>query len=243
MNFGIYNQVVVEWGIFLACLLIPILMHKNHVNWKWVGIGIALFIIQKMVVFLGVGGIYPDLIPGRYNWEGKIASIVFLLLIAYVLFPKNAEKWGFRLSQNGVAKKSGIVVAIITALIGTGLAWIYFDGVQEGTTSDWLYQLSMPAIEEELLDRGILLLILDKAFTYRWKFAKVDWSWGAIIITLMFYFTHVIHVDANWNTVIIWGDFLPGVYGLLWMYVRLATGSLLLPILLHGYVNVIGYFI
>ncbi|MCA0131711.1 CPBP family intramembrane metalloprotease [Winogradskyella sp. D23] len=62
-------------------------------------------------------------------------------------------------------------------------------------------------------------------------------------MTVMFYLSHVVHVDPDWNTVIVWGDFLPGLYGLLFMYIRLATGSLLLPIILHGWINVVGYLI
>lgn len=101
----------------------------------------------------------------------------------------------------------------------------------------------MPGIYEEMFDRGIMLLILTKAFDSTWKFAKVHWNWGAIILTLMFYLTHVVHVNSDWNMVVVWGDFLPGVYGLLLMYIRLGTGSLALPIALHGYINAIGYLV
>jgi membrane protease YdiL (CAAX protease family) len=242
MNFGIYNQVVVEWGIFIAFLIITTLIYKHKINWKWVGIAVGLFLIHKIIVFLGIQ-VLPDIIPGRYNWEGKLASILFLLLMAVLLFPKNSSEWGWRLSQNGDAKKAGIIVAIVTAFIGVCMALFYFNGVREGVPSDWLYQLSMPAIEEELFDRGIMLLVLDKAFTYKWKFAKVNWSWGAVLMVLMFYLSHAVHVDAQWNIIIVWGEIMPFIYGLLWMYIRLATGSLLFPILLHGWVNVIGYVI
>ncbi|BAO76562.1 CPBP family intramembrane glutamic endopeptidase [Winogradskyella sp. PG-2] len=243
MNFGIYNQVVVEWVIFIAFILIPIIIYRNKVNWKWIGLAVGIFLLHKIVLFLGVDGTYPDLIPGRYNWEGKIAAIIFLIFCSYILFPKKHGEWGLRLSQNGIAKKAGIVATIFTALIAVGLAWFYFSGIKKGDVSDWLYQLSMPGIEEEIYYRGIMLLILDRAFLQKWKFAKVNWSWGAIIMIGMFYFTHVIHVDSNWNTVIIWGDFLPGFYGLLLMYIRLATGSLVFPIILHGWINVVGYLI
>lgn len=243
MNFGVYNQVVVEWVIFIAFILIPIIIYRNKVNWKWIGLAVGIFLLHKIILFLGVDGTYPDLISGRYNWEGKIAAILFLIFCAYLLFPKKHGEWGLKLSQNGTAKKAGIITAIFIALIGTALAWLYFSGTKDGTTSDWLYQLSMPSIEEEMMDRGIMLLILDRAFNHKWKFAKVNWSWGAIIMTAMFYLSHVVHVDTNWNTVVVWGDFLPGIYGLLFMYIRLATGSLLLPILLHGYINTIGYLI
>ncbi|MGB0366523.1 MAG: type II CAAX prenyl endopeptidase Rce1 family protein [Flavobacteriaceae bacterium] len=242
MNFGIYNQVIVEWGIFIAFILIPIIIYRNKVNWKWVGIAVGLFLIHKIILFLGIK-VLPDIIPGRYNWEGKIVSIIFLLFVAYLLFPKKFDEWGLRLSQNGDAKKAGISVAIFTAIIGTFMALFYFSGTRQGIASDWLYQLTMPAIEEEFFDRGIMLLILDKAFLLKWKFTKVNWSWGAIILILMFYLSHAISVDANWNMVIVWGDIMPFIYGLLWMYIRLATGSLLLPILLHGYINTIGYLI
>ena len=243
MNFGIYNQVIVEWGLFITLIIIPIIIYKNKVNWKWVAIAIGVFFLHKIILFLGVEGIYPDMIPGRYNWEGKITAIIFLLLCASILFPKKSDEWGFKLSQKGDAQKAGIVTTIFTALISTALAWFYFNGIKEGETSDWLYQLSMPGLDEEFYYRGIMLLILDKAFLKKWKFVKVNWSWGAIIMVSMFYFTHVVHVDSNWNTVVIWGDFLPGVYGLLLMYIRLATGSLVLPVILHGWINVVVYLI
>lgn len=70
MNFGIYNQVIVEWGIFIAFILIPIIIYRNKVNWKWVGIAVGLFLIHKIILFLGIK-VLPDIIPGRYNWEGK----------------------------------------------------------------------------------------------------------------------------------------------------------------------------
>lgn len=243
MTFGIYNQVLVEWGLFIIFLLIPIIIYKNKVNWKWVAIAIGIFLLHKIFLFLGVDEIYPNLIPGRYNWEGKIVAIIFLLLCARILFHKKSDEWGLKISQRGDAKKAGIFTTIFTAFIAVGLAWFYFSGIKKGETSDWLYQLSMPGIEEEIYYRGIMLLILDKAFLQKWKFAKVNWSWGAIIMIGMFYFTHVIHVDSNWNTLIIWGDFLPGLYGLLLMYIRLATGSLAFPIILHGWINVVGYLI
>lgn len=243
MSFGVYNQVIIELLILLLLLIIPISIYRSQVNWKWLGIALGLFIIHKVVLFLGVAGVYPDLIPGRYNWEGKIAAIILLLLAAWILFPNRWEEWGLRISQKGEARTAGIAVAIFTALVAVALSWFYFGGVKEGDPSDWLYQLSMPAIEEEIMDRGIMLLILDLAIPRKWKLAGVHWSWGAIIMVAMFYMTHVTRVDAAWNVTIIWGDFLPGFYGLLWMYIRLATGSLLLPILLHGWVNVIGYII
>jgi membrane protease YdiL (CAAX protease family) len=243
MNFGVYNQVLVEWVLFALFVLVPIVATRNKVNWKWVTLAIGLFIVHKIILFLGVAGIYPDLISGRYNWEGKLAAILFLLLLAWRIFPNEHEEWGLRISQKGDAPVAGLWAAAFVFLAGTGMALFYFGGVREGETSDWLYQLSMPAIEEEIYYRGIMLLILDRAFDSKWKWAKVNWTWGAVIMIAMFYFTHIVHVDPNWDFSIVWGDFLPGVYGLLLMYLRLATGSLLLPILLHGWINVAGFII
>ncbi len=243
MSFGVYNQVIFEFFLTFLFLLIPIVIYRKDIQWKWIGILAALFLVHKMVLFFGVAGIYPDIIGGRYNWEGKLAAIVLLLLAAWFLFPKENDAWGFRLSQHGDHRKAGFWVAAFTLFLSTGLAWLYFSGTKTGAVSDWLYQISMPGIEEELLDRGIMLLIIDRAIPKKWKFAAVHWSWGAVVLTIMFYMTHVARVDDAWNITVLWGDFLPGIYGLLLMYVRLATGSLALPILLHGWINGIGYLI
>jgi hypothetical protein len=132
---------------------------------------------------------------------------------------------GGTLSQNGDTPHAGFGVAAFVAAASAVLAIFYFTGVRSGPPDEWLYQLSMPAIEEEFIYRGILLLLFDRAFGRTWKFAGVKFGWGAVIMTLMFYMTHVLRVDANWNIVVVWGDFLPGLWGLLWMYVRLPPGA------------------
>lgn len=243
MSFGVYNQAIIEGGLFLLFLLVPLLIYRKEVHWKWFGLAIGLFVLNKVVLFLGVDGSLPDLIPGRYNWEGKIAAIFILGASAWFLFPKQNKDWGFTLSQQGDAPKSGIIVSVITAFIGTALALFYFGGVKDGGPSDWLYQLTMPGIHEEIYYRGIMLLILDQALRRKWKTGGVNWTWGAVVLTAMFYITHITRVDADWNVAFVWGDFLPGFYGLLLMHIRLATGSLLLPILLHGWINTIGYLL
>jgi membrane protease YdiL (CAAX protease family) len=243
MTFGVYNQVIAEIIVLLIFIGFAAAFSFRDLKWKWLAAAIVFFSAQKIIVFLGVAGVLPDLVPGRYNWEGKILSLLFTAIVAFLFFREKPEEWGFTLSQNGEARTAGISVAIFTAIAGTLVSLLYFEGVRTGPANEWLYQLTMPSIEEELIDRGILLLMLDRAFGRRWKIAGVTLGWGAVIMTLMFYMSHVLRVDGDWNLIIVWGDYLPGIYGLLWMYIRLATGSLALPIILHGWINVAGFIL
>ena len=57
-------------------------------------------------------------------------------------------------------------------------------------------------------------------------------------------YAHSITTNGDWGFIFrAWYNPVAGIYGALWITVRLATGSLILPIILHTVANIVGYFV
>lgn len=99
------------------------------------------------------------------------------------------------------------------------------------------FQLTMPGLEEEPFYQGILLFALDRAFTGRRRFLGVDWSWGAVLSCLLFGMAHAFgfaHASFSFDPMTMALTAIPSFIA---VWLRLRTGSLLLPILLHNFGN------
>lgn len=240
---GIYNQVIGETVVLAAICLVVALILRGKVSWRWMIGAIALYAVHKVVLFLGVAGVYPDLVAGRYNWEGKLAGIAFVLIAGLVLFRGDVRAWGLTLSQSGPAPRAGILAAVLIAVANALFVYLYFPGVKSEPLADWAYQLTMPSLDEEVLYRGLMLAMLERAFRPTLRILGAPLGFAALIVTLQFYVTHALHVGADGSVLFVWGEVLPLIYGTLWIYVRAATGSLLLPIVLHSWANTAGYLL
>src|SRR3569833_2983204 len=105
------------------------------------------------------------------------------------------------------------------------------------------FQLTMPGFEEEPFYRGILLLALDRAFTGRVKILGVEWGWGALLSCAVFGLAHAFgysHGHYTFDPMTMAMTAIPSVLG---VWVRLRTGSLVLPIVLHNFGNSISLFV
>jgi hypothetical protein len=240
---GVYNQALAEIAfVALACLVGALLM-RGRVSWGWIGGAIALYAAHKFTVFFGFAGLPQDIIPGRYNWEGKILGVALTLAVGFAVFRGQAAEWGFTLRQSGPAPRAGFGMAAFTFIATAAFFYLYWPGVKSEPTADWLYQLTMPSLDEEFLVRGVFLLMLDRAFSGRVSVLGAPIGWGGLITIAIFYVSHAMRVDADWSVAFIWGEILPVIYAALWLHVRAATGSLLLPVLLHSWANTAGYLL
>jgi len=237
------NTVIAETGVLAVMCLLAALLVRLRVKWSWMLGAIALYAVHKALVFLPIVFSTPDLIPGRYNWEGKILGIAFLLVAGALVFRGHMKSCGLTLSQKGPAPVAGVTVAALTAIATAAYIFWYFPGVKSEPISDWAYQLTMPSLDEEFLYRGVMLVLLERAFSPTIRIAGAPLGFAALITTLQFYITHAMGVGADWSITMVWGDILPLITGALWVYVRAATGSVLLPVLLHSWLNTADYIL
>lgn len=109
------------------------------------------------------------------------------------------------------------------------------------TVETVLYQATMPGLEEELLFRGILWALIDRALRRRTVLWGAQVGWGLVITTLVFGLAHGVVVDEHLGL-----SFAPslvvatGVFGFVAGWVRARAASIWPAVVLHGAVNVSG---
>jgi len=96
----------------------------------------------------------------------------------------------------------------------------------------WLYQATLPGLVEEAVFRGVLLALLDRAFSARANLFGAPIGWGGVVVTLVFVALHGISAGT-----------LVGVLppALLYLWLRKTTGSLVMPVVVHNLWNLSVY--
>lgn len=95
-----------------------------------------------------------------------------------------------------------------------------------------LYQSTLPGLVEEAIFRGVLLALLDRAFSARSMVLGAPLGWGGMVVTLGFVLLHPLTASSLWAV-------LPPAGLDLWLRAR--TSSLALPVLVHNSWNVLAY--
>lgn len=202
---------------------------------RWL-LAAAGLVLLNDALLTRVFGRLPDLIPGQWNWEGKLLALAASLAVAGVL---GWRRCGVTWRQADL--KAPLIVAGLYALLFVGLALAFPN--EPASAETMAFQLSMPGLEEELFYRGVLLLVLDRAFAGRVRLLGVDWGWGAALSCVLFGLAHAFSVTPSGVS------FEPLYFALttgpsfIAVWVRLRTGSILLPVLMHNVGNAASLFL
>ncbi|WP_413062083.1 CPBP family intramembrane glutamic endopeptidase, BDIM_20840 family [Sphingomonas carotinifaciens] len=200
---------------------------------RWLLIAALLVAINDALLTRAYGSL-PDLIGGEWNWQGKLLALAATLSIAAT------PAFGFRrvgltITQEPGSLKAALPVAALYCAFFVVIAVAFPDGRSSG--EEVAFQLTMPGLEEEPFYRGILLLALDQAFTGRKRFLGVDWGWGAVLSCFLFGLAHAFgfsHGSFSFDPMTMALTAIPSFIA---VWLRLRTGSLLLPVLLHNFGN------
>lgn len=229
-------------GLVLAMLLaaggvIGLLGGWRFVSPRWLLAAAGLVLLNDLLLTRFYGRL-PDLIPGQWNWEGKILALLATLAVASL----PAIGWsrsGLTLRQTEL--KAPLIVAGLYCLLFVGLALAFPN--EPASAETMAFQLTMPGLEEEAFYRGVLLLALSNAFTGRVRFLGVDWGWGAVLSCVLFGLCHafgVSHGKVSFDPLYFALTAGPSFIG---VWVRLRSGSLLLPVVMHNIGNAASLFL
>ncbi len=229
-------------GAIVALLLaaggaIALLGKGKGVSFRWLLVAAGLVLLNDALL-TRVYRLAPDLIGGEWNWQGKILALLATLAIAALTgFGWRAS--GLTLRQADL--KAPLVVAGLYALLFVGLALAFPN--EPAITETMAFQLTMPGLEEEAFYRGLLLLVLDRAFTGRARVLGVDWSWGAALSCVLFGLAHAFGISKGEVSFEPLSFALTAGPSLIAVWVRLRTGSILLPVLMHNFGNAASLFL
>jgi len=216
------------------------LADRRRFSIRWLSVAALLVAVNDALLTRGYG-LLPDLLAAAdRNWQGKVLALVATLAIA-ALPAFGWRRVGLTLAQKAGSLRASLPVLALYCAFFFAIALVFPTG--EVTAEEIAFQLTMPGFEEEPFYRGILLFALDRAFTGRARFLGVDWGWGAVLSCLLFGLAHSFGFsDGQFS-------FDPVTMGLtsipsfLAVWLRLRTGSLLLPILAHNFGDSISLLI
>lgn len=211
------------------------LIDRRNVSFGWLLAAAALLAVNDALLTRGFG-LLPNFLPAsHWNWQGKIFALVATLMVAS-LPGFGWRQAGLTLVQAKGSLGSCLVVALLYGLFFVTIALIFPDDGQFSLET-LAFQLTMPGIEEEAFYRGVLLLALDRAFTARVTLLGVEWGWGAVLSCALFGLDHALsfsHGHFDFEPLIMALTALPSFIA---VWLRLRSGSVLIPVLLHNFGN------
>lgn len=215
------------------------LVDRQNFSSRWLIVA-ALLVAVNDVLLTGVYGTLPDLIGGEWNWQGKLLAPTATLAIA----ASPAFGWsrsGLTFLHNPGSLKAALPVALFYCAFFVAIALAFPSG---GAGAEAVaFQMTMPGFEEEPFYRGILLLALDQAFKGRQRLLGVEWGWGAVLSCFLFGIGHAFGFSDGEFSFDAMTMALTAVPSFIGVWLRLRTGSLLLPILLHNFGNSLSLFV
>lgn len=227
-------------ALSLVCLLLglPALGksgRRSYALWS------ALFVLV-LTTSTDLRRILPSIpeIPGRYNWTGKLLELlvsVVAISLLILLGGWRAKEFGVTFSFARGTGKDVLRFLVPVLLLETLVLWFLIPG-QKLTLEDHVFQLSAPGITEELAFRGVLLALLDRAFSGRVRIIGADLGWSAVITSILFGLWHGLDVSAHLAvSVDLMPMVIPTLGGFVLAWCRARSGSILLPIAAHAGMN------
>jgi hypothetical protein len=216
------------------------LLGREHFAPRWLLIAAMLVLINDVLLTRAYGTI-PDWVSGSdWNWQGKLLALAATLAIAAIpVF--GWRRVGLTLAQAPGSLKAAVPVLLLYCGFFVAIALAFPNGPISG--DDVAFQLTMPGLEEEVFYRGLLLFALDRAFTGRVRFLGVEWGWGAVLSCLLFGLAHAFGYSDGHFSFDALTMALTALPSFIAVWLRLRTGSLVLPIAIHNFGNLIPMLI
>jgi len=212
---------------------------SDHFVPGWLVVASALVVLNDAML-TRVYGLVPRMLPMlAWNWQGKVMALAVTMAIAG-LPAFGWQRSGLTLRQARSSLVSCLPVALLYCLFFAVLAYLFPGGPADHETI--AFQLTMPGLEEEPFYRAILLFALDRAFLARWRFLGVDWGWGAVLSCALFGLVHAFGYAGGAFSFDPLTMALTALPAFIAVWLRLRTGSVVLPVVLHNFGNSISLF-
>lgn len=230
-------MVLAGWlGLTAASALLCVVACKGRVKWGWLLSALALMAVYDALLTRGYGHIPISFWPSNWNWEGKTLAVLLSLTIASLPMI-GWQRAGLTLKQDRRDLTGALILSGVLVVLFLGLA-LYFP-TPPLDVDELAFQLTMPGLDEELFYRGVLLLMLNEAFDRPLRILGAPMGWAAVVTSLAFGLDHAFGYGADGFSLDPLTVALTGGPALILVWLREKTGSLLLPVLLHNYANVV----
>ena len=171
-------------------------------------------------------------IPGHWNWTGKMLSLVLsaLVITALKLSPKTI---GLTLKQE--YPWLGFIAVLLFIVWGASLGLLFKPGVSD--TETLAFQASMPSLAEEIVYRGIAPALLLGLINRKEPIAGVPWA-VVMSTAAVFGIWHGLKYSGGTFGFDALSALFPFIGSIAGGWLRFKTKSLLVPVLGHSVANV-----
>lgn len=215
------------------------LADRRNFSAPWLLIAAVLVALNDALLALGYGWL-PDVVGGTWNWQGKLMALAATIAVA-ALPAFGLRAVGLTLLHDPGSLKAAAPVAMTYCAFFVLIALLF--PAQPASAEDVAFQMTMPGLEEEVFYRGVLLFALDQAFRGRKRLLGVDWGWGAVLSSMLFGLTHAFGYSDGAFSFDPITMALTAIPSFIAVWLRLRTGSLLLPVLLHNFGNTLSFIV
>src|SRR5687768_3336264 len=173
-----------------------------------------------------------DVIPGKWNWTGKVLSLLLsaVVIVALKLSPKTI---GLTLKQEH--PWLGFIAVVFFIVWGATLGLLFKPGAPDAETI--AFQAFMPALSEEIVYRGIAPALLLGLINRKEPIDGIPWA-VVMSTAIVFGVWHGLKYSGGsfeFDTLSALFPFIGSIAG---GWLRFKTKSLLVPVLGHSVANV-----
>lgn len=207
------------WGVALAVLVVA--SFAAHGDGRmWARRAVALFALYLIALALAGWLLPPPWIP----WGAAAAAFAVLLTAQpfIALGVLSSAEIGLNAPRAGSTRV--VLVAIGLALLLNVVVMLVRGAAPVRLGAATAAAVLVGAVLEEMVFRGVLLALLDRALPQRWRIGGAYIGWGGLALTASFVALHGLRPGTLLAVV-------PAA--LLYLWLRERTGSLLAPIAAH----------
>jgi membrane protease YdiL (CAAX protease family) len=221
----------------IAFLLFLLFKHADKRLTLATGLLFAAYLgVDDLVTGLPSGSAAFDIVGGEWNWSGKIYSLLLsiLVVLGLAISPKAV---GLTLSQRNL--RTSLIALLLFILWGLSLGLLFKPSPQSFETL--AFQALMPGLAEELAYRGIAPALL--LGLIRGKEPSHGIPWTVVFITaIAFGIWHGLSYSTAGFAFDPMSALFPFIGSIAGGWLRFNSGSLLFPMLAHGFANTAFHF-
>lgn len=175
-------------------------------------------------------------------WHSKILESILALAFIFIYRKISFKEYGFTTTMEKGSLKPIIIVLIAVTVLVNGVQYLS-KGFSGSDTETLLYQATMPGIAQELIFRGVLLGLLNKAFGKTWKVFGANMGWGVVITSVLYGLIHGLFADTGFDIQLdLTKIVVTGLIAFVLAWTKERSGSLIPAILGHNLINFVGSF-
>lgn len=235
-DFPLYCVIMLTGKIIL---ILPFVLLSSQRHTRSIILLFALFLGNIIVT---VSPFYASLHIGHWNWIGKSFAVLFSIILIFLLklspnaiglqLPQTARQW--RDTGLGIM---ALMVYMSVIVLASG------EPSSPNPLENWLFEATLPGIDEELFFRGVAIVVASQAFP-QLRFNIPQWIAPFTITTGMFTLLHLFalshgHISFHWFSTLV--GVLPITIGL--YVIRCRTGSVFSGMVAHNMANLTNVFL